>query len=114
MKVDFKHSTAEKGMLKKKQFYKLEIFIELTEEEKAIIEDNDWKDAVIVEEEFDPFLGLGSTFRVSACLYGKFFMHATSKTDIQAYEQLALESLKNFKAHLEAGGEDLEDKSIEL
>ena len=47
MKIDIKNSTYTKGLVFKDTFYKLELNVELTEEEKAIIKQRKLEDTII-------------------------------------------------------------------
>ena len=124
MKIDIKHEEIQKGIFKKTTWFQVNLTVVFSEEEEAIIKENNLERSVFLTLEPDlldwpngsdiPGVGEFAPFLFMREYNDPIPRHYTSKPDAQAYEEVMMEALRNLKAHLDAGTKELESKSVEL
>lgn len=119
MKIDIKHSTHTTGLIFKKTFHKIDLLVELTDEEKAIIKERKLEKHVIMElpdpasfESKNNDWGFDLTF--GSLLSGKFWYDVNTPAEAKAYQEKLIEKLKVAKDYLQNNATTAEDTSIEL
>lgn len=117
MKIDIKHSTIEQGLMKKSSLHVVTLLVEFTEEEKAIIKQNDIGELVIIERD-PPATTRNSnsdhnlTFNMLFKGEDKYVVLIPSEA--KAYTEQLIDSLKKSKEFLEENATLPEDISLEI
>jgi len=124
MKVDIKNVEVTKGMLRKKTFPAVKVKVDFSEEEKAVIKQNDWDKMVLVErgvpadQKPEAFASFGEDFHylnVWKISNGEGDIYAFKNTgQAQMYIDEVKESLVQLKGVLEGSQSEAEDESFEL
>ncbi len=122
MKVEIRNVEVTKGMIRKKTFPAVLVKVEYSEEEKAIIKQNDWNDLVLVERPLpadkDPksFESFGDDFfNLTVWKAGDGDTYAFTNTgQAQNYINQVKEKLVKLKRAFEGSQTEAEDESFEL
>ena len=120
MKIDIKNSTHTKGLVFKDTFYKLDLHVELTEEEKAIIKERDLGGMIIWElpnpaskaGEFGHEIGWNLIF--NNLKGGHWWYDFKKPAESKVFQEELLIRLKRAKEYLDENASTAEDTSIEL
>ena len=118
MKIDIKNSTYTKGLVFKDTFYKLELNVELTEEEKAIIKQRKLEDTIIwklpppasfPQDDYDGF-----NLLIANLKGGYFWYDFKSPAEAKVFQEELIEKLKIAKQYLQNNTTTAQDTSLEI
>lgn len=117
MKIDIENGTTTTGLIFKKTFYKFELKIELTEQEKAIIKERNLKNQVILELPMPRSMAdVGGNWDLTFgdLLNGRFYYDANTPSQIKDVQELVIKKLKVAKEYLIDNETVAENRSIEI
>lgn len=116
MRVEIKPRAHTRGILRKRKCYFVKVWVQFSEEERAIIKENNLEEDVVVERMKPGFRGrtveVPLTFRT--LMAGSDTFPAATRLEASNYIDLLKESLTTAKQYLEANTGGLPDETFEL
>ena len=120
LKVDIKHSELKEGLIFKTRYSVVEVHLQLSDTEKAIVKKNKMKNLTIVERPGPANRGprddRGQYAIPLSAFVGRKPNRHVAADDLEAkdYENEMLKTLSGLKEIFDDTGDGLEDKSFEL
>lgn len=116
MRVEIKPRATTKGILRKRKSYVVNLEVLFTEEETAIIKENNLEGDVIVERTRPGFRGreVDASMTFQSLMRGPDKFHAVNQIDAAGYINQVKESLESAKAYLVGNTGGLPDETFEL
>jgi hypothetical protein len=116
MKIDIKNEINTRGFFKKETFYAVNLVVQLTEEEKAIIKEHKLENLIIMNRPFPAASGGGGVYNLTYkdLLDGNDHYNLHTPNEAKEYKESLIERLKAAKEYLENTATPTEDTSIEI
>ena len=116
MRGEIKPRATTKGILRKRKYYIVRLEVLFTEEEKAIIKENNLEGDVIIERTRPGFRGreIDASMTFKSLMRGPDEFLAVNQIGAAEYIHQAKESLGSAKAYLVGNTGGLPDESFEL
>lgn len=116
--MDIKNSTHTKGLVFKDTFYKLDLHVELTEEEKAIIKERDLGGMIIWElpnpASVTHYPEQGWDLIFNSLVHGHYWYDFKTPHDAKLFQEELVDKLKIAKQYLQSNATTAQDTSLEI